>query len=272
MIVDVAWLPGVLGDPAGRVIVMVDVLRASTTLAVMLERGAAGIELVEEVDEARERARQVQGALLCGERGGLPPVGFDYGNSPSEFAALDLAGRRLVLCTSNGTRAMRRVAAAPVVLVGSLRNAGAAVDAAMRCALAGGWDLTILCAGRALGTAFGLDDACCAGYLIERLLAHPALPAPDAAADPAQLISGGSFRPSGLFLDESAIAALRLCRSYTGDLEAALRESGNGQGLLRLKLDRDVVFCARVDESAAVPRLVVAPDERLSVIAHSQLE
>jgi 2-phosphosulfolactate phosphatase len=227
-----------------RVCAVFDVLRASSTLVTLLDRGAAPVYIAETVDAARMlAARLPQRPLLCGEIGGLPPADFDYGNSPTELASVSLGGQAVVLATSNGTRALAALAAAPVVLVGCFLNASAVAAYARSTAAADGLDLALVCAGDESGTQFSLEDALAAGYVVERLRASAA--------------SAGD----ALDLDDGAIAAWRLYRSYaaaSGPAEAAARgfeEAFHGRELARLGFDADLAYCAAVDSSTMVPRL-----------------
>ncbi|MDO8672872.1 MAG: 2-phosphosulfolactate phosphatase [Dehalococcoidia bacterium] len=252
MIVEVAVLPQMLQNAERKTCIVIDVLRASTTLVTMLERGAPMIRLAGSVEEARTIQAGQPDALLCGEHGGLAPAGFHYGNSPVEYQSLDLAERHIVYATSNGTKALAELVSAPTVLIGCFRNVSAVVEAA----LAIGQDIAIVCAGRATGTAYGLDDVFCAGYMVGKIMAHVEIgDEADLKVDFARLISGGEFETDRWFIDESAIAAYRLCTTYGGDIQAAFRESGNGKGLIQLGLESDLRFCGEVDTSRVVPTL-----------------
>lgn len=244
---------------------MIDVLRASTTLVTMLAHGAPAVTLAPDTRAALAWGQDDSRAVLCGEVNGLPPPGFHLGNSPGEYVNANLSDRPLVFSTSNGTRALAAVRRAPVVLVGCLANATAVVERALAEARAGGWDVAFVCAGRALGGAFGLDDAYCAGALLSRVEAEGCLTAdapPDADFDP----PGDEPYNPNCYLDESALAALRLYRGYGPDALPAFRDSGNGRGLIRLGLGADLAFCARTDWTDVVPRLDVA-DTGLRVVA-----
>jgi len=100
-------------------VVVVDVLRAFTTAACALAAGAAEIVLVETVEEAFELRDRIEGSLLMGEVRGRPIDGFDFGNSPAEIRNADLAGRRMIQRTSNGTLGMVRSTGADRLLAGS---------------------------------------------------------------------------------------------------------------------------------------------------------
>lgn len=138
------------GPHDGRVCIVVDVLRASSTIVTMLERGCERVVVAAHIDGARALKERLPDHLLCGEAGGLPPEGFDYGNSPVEFSRLDLHGKSAILATTNGTRALVEVAGtASAVLVGCLLNLTAVVGAAARLAEEAGTGISIACAGDA---------------------------------------------------------------------------------------------------------------------------
>jgi 2-phosphosulfolactate phosphatase len=229
-------LPSLLKAPERRVCIVIDVLRATSTLATLIARGVREVAVVAAIEEAfalRDAGGEAV-RLLCGEVGGLPPAGFDYGNSPEEFARLDFAGRRAVLFTSNGTKALVAVAAAPAVFAGSLLNVTAVVAAALTEARARGLDLALVCSGTELGTAFSLEDTFCAGALVAA--ARERLPQPPRLGDGAQM-------------------ALRLYDSFGRDAEAAFATAEHGRALAALGLGADLQFCAEIDRYAVAPRV-----------------
>lgn len=251
MRLDVALVPTLLADFSARVCIVVDVLRASSTIVTMLERGAEEVLLAPTVDEARRLHQELPRYLLCGEEGGLPPPGFDYGNSPSEFSALDLKGQRVILCTSNGTRAILAAAGAPLVLVGCLLNATAVASAALGEATARGLDIAVVCAGEEDGSAFAAEDALGAGAIV------------DAMVDPSRRW------PAAPQLTDETGAALERYRAQRGREEPALQETAHGRDLLALGFGQDLTFCAQRDRSAAVPRLQPDKEGRLVLRAYS---
>jgi 2-phosphosulfolactate phosphatase len=248
---DVIPVPALLADLSGKVCIVVDVLRASSSIVTMLERGAKEVLVARTIEEARRLHRELPGYLLCGEEGGLPPPGFDYGNSPSEFGGLDLKGQRAILCTSNGTRAILAAGGAPVVLVGCLLNATAAASAAWREAAIRGLDIAIVCAGEEGGSTYAAEDVLGAGAIV------------DAIVDPPRRW------PTALELADETRATLEYYRAQRGQEETALQETTHGRDLLALRLGRDLAFCARRDRFAAVPRLERGEGERLVLRAYS---
>lgn len=265
MLIEVAFLPVALTQIQRKVCVMIDVLRASTTIAAIFDAGAAGIRLAITAEDALAQAGAASPRpVVGGEEGGLPPIGFDLGNSPVDYLKADLAGREVVFCTSNGTRALAGLAAAPAVLIGALRNLTAVTHAAFDLAEARSLDLAFVCAGRALGTSFGLDDLFCAGAMIDVLVRDRGItPGAPTGLDPAALISGGAIDPSLRIIHESATAAWRLYQVYDGDARRAFAESGNGQALEDLGLIEDLAVCGTADASAVVPRLVLGEPPRV---------
>jgi 2-phosphosulfolactate phosphatase len=200
--------------------IVVDVLRATSTIVQALDSGYERVFCCSELDEARSLRDALGDAVLAGERGARPIEGFDLGNSPREF--VEPRARAVVLTTTNGTRAVAAAAAAgsESVLIGSLLNADAVAEAAQ----AAGVDSTIVCAG--VDGAFALDDAYCAGRIAEAI---------------------------GAARTDAAEAAVILARSFARP-EDALRAAQNPrqEGLG----DDEIAWCARVDVTAVVPRLV----------------
>ena len=146
---------------------------------------------------------------------------------PAEFADLDMRGRRIVLSTTNGTKALRRLAASPAVFVGALLNATAAVATLLAEARSRGTDAALVCSGLEAGNAFSLEDAFVAGALVENAIEQ-------------------TRRTSGdLTLSDAAMAACRLYQSYQGDALACFREAEHGRSLTAIGLGRDLEFCAR---------------------------
>jgi 2-phosphosulfolactate phosphatase len=225
--VDVALTPAALEPAAlvGAVALVIDVLRASTTLVTALSHGCREVLPVAEVEEARRRARDLPGALLAGERGGDPPPGFDLGNSPLEFTPERVAGRTIVFTTSNGTRALLAARAATAVGVAALVNLSAAAD----WALGQRRNLVVVCAGE-LGTR-SVEDEACAGLIVDRVVAaEPAARATEAA--------------------ERAVAA---ARPYAKDLPRLAHDAPHARHLQDKGRGRDVTACLTLDTFTLVP-------------------
>src|SRR5918998_3753097 len=145
------------GDTAGRVVAIIDVLRASTSIAVALANGARAVVPLDTSEEVVTRAKTFARSevRLAGEQKMLPIPGFDLGNSPAEFTPAAVGGKTVLICTTNGTRALTAVQGARDVVVASYVNL-TAVLALARAALRGGTDVSIVCAGR--GRQFSIED------------------------------------------------------------------------------------------------------------------
>ncbi|MBI4544085.1 MAG: 2-phosphosulfolactate phosphatase [Gemmatimonadetes bacterium] len=212
----------------GSTVVVLDVLRATSTVVEALANGAAAVYPVRTVAAARRRAAELGDAsLLCGERRCRPIPGFALGNSPGEFTPERVAGRALVLTTTNGTAALLAAATAARGVVASLLNLTAVADA-----VAGDDAVLILCAGRE--RRFAVEDALCAGALLLRLkLEHR----------------------RALELNDAGHAAAALAERQLRSLPRALEASAAGRALAQAGLAADIAFCAAVDRHKIVPRL-----------------
>ena len=147
MRIDVAFTPG--EPPEAAVAIVIDVLRATTTVAYALTQGYPRVLACAGLDHARELAGRLgEGTVLAGERACVRPEGFDFGNSPREFADADPRGETLVLTTTNGTRAIVAAAIrADTVMIGSLANLTACAAAAARTTRQAKGDVLVQCAG-----------------------------------------------------------------------------------------------------------------------------
>ena len=197
MRIDVAFTPG--EPPDAAVAIVIDVLRATTTITHALGQGYERVLACAGLDRARElRTRLGDGTMLAGERGCVQPEGFDFGNSPREFAEGDPSGSTLVLTTTNGTPAH-----ANTVLVGSLANLTACAATAARTARQAKGDVLVQCAG-VLGR-FAIDDAYTAGRFVSELRVWLAEWEPSDAAQAAEAIAAAfSSAAEGLGASQSA--------------------------------------------------------------------
>lgn len=204
--------------------IAVDVLRASTTITVALERGAAAVIPVREVDAAFALARQRPGALLMGERGNAIVPGFQLGNSPVALLDADLAGRTIVFTSTNFPRAVEAAAAARSVLVGCLANLSAVVGAAAAAARRDDLDICIALAGNLETTDD--EDLAFAGAC------------------------GGLLAAAGFEPDESMRPAMDAAARAGAD--RMVLEAPHAAALIRQGYGDDVRFAARADGCAAV--------------------
>jgi 2-phosphosulfolactate phosphatase len=233
MKLDVAFAPADLtpGDAAGRTVVVVDILRFTTTACAALQAGARAVVPAASTEEALQLSRTLGPAdvLLGGERGGRKIEGFPLGNSPLEMTPAAVKGKLLVMTTTNGTRALLAVQGARSVFLGSAANFGV-LGARLRALLESRKELLILCSGRE--GSFALDDAYCAGRFVEAAL-------------------GGRRKWRGL--NDGAIAALDLVRRYGQRWERPLSTSASGQALKKIDHDDDVTHCAVADTAPVIP-------------------
>ena len=164
MRIDVFFGPGEItaAEMAGRVVAVIDVLRASTTIAAALANGARAVIPFESSEDVitRSKAFERRDVRLAGERKMLAIPGFDLGNSPLEFTREAVEGKTVLMTTSNGTVALAAVNGARDVVVASYANY-TPVLALLRSAIRGGADVSILCSGT--DRHFSLEDAACAG-------------------------------------------------------------------------------------------------------------
>jgi 2-phosphosulfolactate phosphatase len=213
--------------------IVIDVIRATTTLAVMFDQGAAKVLAAGTVEQAREAAQKLPGRFLCGERNVQPLPGFDYGNSPVQFSQVDLTGRELIMTTTNGTRAFYACPANSTLLAGSFYNAEAVAVKALTMAKDQGGNISLVCAGEL--DYFALDDAVCAGCLALEL----------------QRLQGQVIP---LNLDESALAAIALYEAFKPP--KVIDYCDSAQAVILGGLPDDPPFCMRTSVSQSVPAVV----------------
>jgi 2-phosphosulfolactate phosphatase len=212
---------------------VIDVVRATTTLAVMGERGAARVIVAGSIDAARALRAVYPAALLIGESHALAPPGFDYGNSPQEIGAAEIAGRALIFATTNGTRALLacRDGGASMLVAAALRNAGAVAALALRDP----------------DRPFALD-LYVAGTIAMRIVA------------------GAQLAGVILTLTEGAQMALTIAGTSIAP-GTLLRRSEAGQAVIAAGLESDLDWCAELDTTRIVPRVMArGPQGELVVV------
>lgn len=231
MRIDVLWVPAEVDtmDLGDRLVVVVDVLRATTSILAALEAGARGVIPVGSTEEAMRVAdsRGRRGTLLCGERGGRRIEGFDLGNSPADYTPERVAEATLVYDTTNGTGAIRRARTASEVVLGSFWNLSAVADRIASTDRSA----AVLCAGRE--GRVSLDDALCAGHLVEAV----------------------DERVGALETDDGAYGARALARRTGAPTASWLSGTAAGAALVEIGLEDDLERCARMDVSDGLPTL-----------------
>ena len=213
---------------------VLDLLRASSQIVTFFSLGGEVLLPVVKVQEALDLKKKMgEDWILMGERNGIPPVGFDMGNSPSLLKQKGLGGKtKGIICTSNGTQALLKAEQyGRNVVVASALNASCACDTAMEM----GEEVGILCAGKE-GRVM-LDDAVCAGMLAEKLIA-------------AATLQGDV--PS---LSDSCQIALALWQNGKDDLKAGVMQSQHAAELESKGFSADIDFCCRTDVYNMAPCL-----------------
>ena len=218
------------GDVQGKVVAVVDVLRASTTIAIALANGARAVVPFESLDDALTRSRQLDRSefILAGERKNLAIEGFDMGNSPIEFTSEAVAGRNIFMTTTNGTRALMGLQGARDVVVASYVN-HSAVSAMLRAAVRADADILIVCAGEE--GHFSLEDAACAGRYVRTITKQNA----------------------SIATNDAAFACALIDRKYGDNITKIFKDSSHGKALAEAGFADDLVACAAVDSHPVVP-------------------
>lgn len=207
----------------GKVVVVVDVLRATSSMVTAFAHGIEKIIPVSSLEDCQSLRQD--GFLTAAEREGRKAEGFDLGNSPFSYMEPQIRGKTLVMTTTNGTHAIRLSMAADQVLAGAflnLRSVAAFVEAAQK-------DVLVVCAG--WKGNFNLEDTLFAGGLADRL--------------------EGSFG----FANDAALAALHLYRLARTDMGSFLSASSHVQRLKNLDIIKDIEFCLQEDRYDVVPVL-----------------
>jgi len=230
MQIDIQLLP-FLPDPevlSNRAVVVIDVLRATSVMVYAMSQGASEIVPVAAVEEAFRLVKTFPPGttLLGGERGSRKIEGFDLGNSPREYVAEKVKGRRLILTTTNGTKAFHVVSSGREIMAGSFFNIG---SVAQRCVMLGK-DLLIFPSGDK--GRFSLEDVVCGGMLID-------------------LITQKGERQAAL--TDASYSARILYERFKKNLSEAFFLSHHGKDLADLGLRDDLFFCSQGDLTDIVP-------------------
>ncbi len=217
--------------------VVFDVLRATSTIITALANGCSGVIPVTDTEDAIARAHQNRhqglATLLGGERGGRKLTGFDTGNSPLEYSGDVIAGKFLILTTTNGTRTIEVCKTASNVYMGSLLNARAVARRLYNKKS----DVTLVCAGTK--GRFSLEDAVAAGLVMLEL----------------KVLASKDARKDKLQMTDAATAVALLAAGYEKGIGQCLYDSAHGQRLLQLGFDEDLVWCGKANKFSVVPVL-----------------
>jgi 2-phosphosulfolactate phosphatase len=208
-----------------EIVVVIDVLRATSAICAAFDNGVKSIIPVATVEEALEY--KAKGYLVGAERKGQIVEGFDFGNSPFSFMKEELRGQEVVLTTTNGTKALDIAKNAETVVVGSLLNLDALCE----------WlevqDKNILCLCSGWQDKFNLEDTICAGAISEYLVAT------------------GNFTS----VEDSSIAAKYLYLSAWDRYMGFLKASSHRRRLKNLNLNEDIKYCLTPNQTNVIPIL-----------------
>jgi len=205
--------------------VVIDVLRATTAIAVAIDTGLKSVIPVSTVEEAKEY--QKKGYLAAAERGGEIVPGFDFGNSPYTYMDSDLIGKEVVLTTTNGTKSINIASEMKTVIIGALVNLEAVCEWLIE------HDQDVLLLGSGWKDKFNLEDTICAGAIADTL------------------IKSGNFYANG----DSTIAAKFISRSAKENIFSFLKASSHRRRLIKLNLNQDINYCLTPNTISSVPIL-----------------
>lgn len=227
---------------AGSTVIVIDLLRATTTICQALASGAREVVPFREIDEALAAANRVGRAnvVLGGERGGKRIEGFDLGNSPAEYTPEAVSGRPVFITTTNGTQALYHARLAGRVVIGALVNLSATVAS-----VKDERRIDILCAGT--DGCETKEDILVAGAMVGDL---EEVPGADWYSNEA---ARSAFHVWGIQIGKSVVTS----RTIEERLPIDLRNTPGGRNLIEIGLDQDIVDCAQIDRLSIVPELDV---------------
>ena len=210
--------------------VVIDVLRATTTIATALNAGAEAVQVFSDLQQLMQQSEDwpAEKRLRAGERGGAKVSGCDLGNSPLDCTPATVKGKRLFLSTTNGTRALQRVEKAATVITAAQINRRAAAAYLLEQQPETVWLL-----GSGWEGGYSLEDTVCAGAIAHWLQ----------QADSKAFTIG----------NDEAIAAISLYQQWQDNLLGLFHASSHGQRLLRLNCDEDLKYCAQTDSLDILP-------------------
>lgn len=215
-----------LFDTKGKAVVIIDVFRATSTIAAALDNGAASVIPVDSVQHCIELGQKVDNSITAGERNGQVAEGLQHGNSPSEYPKDFIEGKNLVLTTTNGTRLLHMVKGAEVIITGSFVNLSAVCNYLIKRNI----DVILGCAG--WKDRFNLEDSLFAGAVVHQIKQHFSVNC------------------------DSAMACEELyLRSKETDTISFLRNSSHYKRLSVFGLEYDMEYCATHDKHPVVPIL-----------------
>jgi 2-phosphosulfolactate phosphatase len=215
---------------AGQTAIVLDILRATSTMVTALGNHALEVIPVAEPEAAFKLQQKagIERCLLGGERKGYKIPGFDLGNSPAEYTEAKISGRTVVLCTSNGTKAALWAKEAREVLIGSFLNMIAICDYLKSCQVPN--DITIVCSGREGN--FSLEDFTGAGMIVH--------------------LTGSNCE----LTDTAKVALLTYEKSRESGLTAFVGQAEHGRYLKEIGMESDIALCTDLNRYPILPRMV----------------
>lgn len=209
--------------------IAIDVLRATTTMATALESGAEAVQVFSDMDKLMQVSDQwlPDKRLRAGERGGAMVPGCDLGNSPLDCTPALMAGKRLFISTTNGTRCLQKIEGAKTVLAASLINRAAVVDYLLKHP-----PETLWIAGSGWEGSYALEDTVCAGAILH------------------------SLKANHVELEEEndeVVGAIALFTQWHDKLLELIHHASHGKRLLRLNCVEDLKYCTQIDLITALP-------------------
>lgn len=221
------------GALRGKAVVVIDVLRSSTTIVTAFANGCKDIIPTDTVEAATSLALKIgrEAILLGGERDGKKIEGFDLGNSPAEYSYDKVNGKTIIFSSTNGSKAIKEASSrhSALGIIGALLNAGYVASLILQT----NYDVVLMCSGRL--NIFALEDVVCGGLIISNLL-DTLKEAPE--------------------MNDAAMAAHILYLQYSSDLLGLLKSCNSGQLLTKMGFENDLIPCSAVDSFKEVPRLV----------------
>lgn len=216
-------------DIRDKAVVMIDVLRASSTMVTALQNGAKGVIAVEDMDDASKISHNLdaESFLMSGEKNGVTIEGYDLGNSPLEHTREVVNGKTIILNTTNGTKAIRRCSLADQIIVGSFLNLNAIVEYLQRL----DEEVLLVCAG--WRGRLSLEDILCAGNIIYELCGGDL---PDEARDGAKVAFG-------------------LYEKFSDDIEKTIKSSNYAIRLKDIVSKEDLEYCCQRSITDILPAL-----------------
>lgn len=255
-------------DVVGRVVIVIDVLRAATTVATALANGARGVYPFGTVEETARRGAEMDrdSVRMAGERKMVRIPGFDFGNSPLEFTSAAIAGRSVLYTTTNGTAALVATHGARACLFAGFVNVSATVRAVLH-ELTDGRDVTVICAGTERRAA--LEDIVCAGHIVRALREGSTVDtaAGSTSSDASHASEGDNHALVAAALASAAISdgariATFMEQPYRESVAALAEDATHARALVAAGFSADVEYCLATD---TVPVAVAYRSNRLEL-------